>query len=533
MDWGVSEFESELVDAVGTGWVRPRSARLWVRSSKGGRLRVILRDQQDRTITGEGTFEPVRSPELDGSASFRWPEDVEGARELLRPGSNYSYEIVRERDDVRLGHGEIATPPEGDDDCPEKFAIAVASCHQPFEDDGTISKKASRLVDKAHEVLDAHHVKAVVLCGDQMYTDYPQTKSLFEDEFFAKVGPRGRSSMLECSREEVRSLLHARYRAFWGMNEFQRLQADWACYPMLDDHEIVDNFGSAPAHDTDEWRAIRAGALDACHDYQTSRVLGRHGSRPDSLHYGFRWGPVGCFVMDLRSEKRATEDECSIYSTQQLEDLARFLRGNEDAGLLMVTLSVPLAHIPEWMSAAGKVFEGEGGDLADRWGQPAARRSRDQVMALLYEHRQRRPWQPLVLLGGDVHMGAVSELRWKDDSAASMYQLISSPLTNDETPVVKLGSALAHEMLQEIEGPEGVPAAQVRLLPGSAGLNRNPLPALNMGIVEVTRREGRTFFKLMQLALGDDDEPHIVYESAELPGPMGGGPAARGDYLTK
>ena len=57
----MSEFESELVDAVGTGWVRPRSARLWVCSSKGGRLRVILRDQQDRTITGEGTFEPIVS----------------------------------------------------------------------------------------------------------------------------------------------------------------------------------------------------------------------------------------------------------------------------------------------------------------------------------------------------------------------------------------------------------------------------------------------------------------------------------------
>ena len=336
--------------------------------------------------------------------------------------------------------------------------------------------------------------------------------------------------MLDCSRDEVRSLLHGRYRAFWGMDAFQRLQADWACYPMLDDHEMVDNFGAAPAHDTDEWHAFRQGSLDACHDYQTSRVLGGQGARPSSLHYGFRWGPVACFVMDLRSEKRADDDTCSIYGAKQLADLAAFLRGNEDAGLMMLTLTVPLAHMPEWMSAAGKALEGEGGDLADRWGQPAARQSRDQVMALLYEHRQKRPWQPLVLLGGDVHMGAVSELRWTDGTTQSVYQLISSPLTNDETPVIKLGSALAHEALQEIDGPDGVPPAAVRLLPGIAGLDRNPLPALNMGLVEVSQREGRTFFKLMLLALGEDDEPHVVYESAELPGPAGGGPAARGDY---
>ena len=522
-------FEVELEDAVATGWVRERSARLWARSSKGGRLRVRLWEQDSDRIE-EAIISPQWRAQVDRTTTFRWPEDVEGARGALRPGVAYAYEIIREEDDKQLGHGEFETSPERPEEYPERFAFAFTSCHQPFDDDGKISEHAVRLVSKVHEVLDEHHVKAVFLCGDQMYSDYPSTMSLFDDKYFAEVGPPDRKSILECSPEEVRELFHKRYRAFWGMENFQRLQADWASYPMLDDHEMVDNFGSAPKHSTPEWAAVRQGALDACHDYQTSRVLGQPNERPSSLHYGMRWGPVATFVMDLRSEKRATEDRCDIFSTDQLADVARFLRGNEDASLLILVLTVPLAHMPEWMSAVGKTLEGEGGDLADRWGQPAARESRDRMMALLYEHRRRRPWQPLVMVGGDVHMGAVSELRWEDESAQSIYQLISSPLTNDEARSIQIGSALSHEALQSISGPEGVPAAKVRLLPGTAGLDRNPLSALNVGLVECTWRDSRLFFRLMFLALDDEGEPKVVYESAELPGPMGGGPAARGDY---
>lgn len=522
----MEHFESELDDSVGTGWVRPRAARLWVRSAKAGRLRVRLLDSNGQLLD-EGTFDPPTDEALDGTATFRWPDDVDGATTALEPAHTYDYEVFREPDAL-LGRGRLLTPPLGWDDCPERFAIAVASCHQPFGDDGSSSTKARRLVEKVHEVLDSHDVKAVVLCGDQVYNDQPAALSLFDDEYFAQVAPPGRSSILECTREEVRALVQDRYRAFWGLDGFQRLQSRWACYPIPDDHDLVDNFGSAPEHASETWRAFREGALDACHDYQTSRVLGRHGDRPESLHHSFAWGPLRVFTMDLRSEKTSDGEVCSIYSDHQLAEVERFLHGNEDAGLLALVLSVPIAHIPEWLSAIGKPLEGEGGDLADRWGQPAARRSRDRLMALLHEHRERRPWQPLVLLGGDVHMGAVSELRWAD-GAASIHQLISSPLTNDEAAVFQHGSALAHEALQTIDG-EGYPRCDVRLLPGTAALERNPVPALNVGIVEVSVREGRCFFRLQLLALNDEGEPVLVYESAELPGPMGGGPEARGDY---
>jgi len=522
----MSIFEGELSNAVGTGWVRPRSARLWLRSERQGPLRVVLREPDGRVLD-ERPFEPPSMGATDGTATFRWPEDVGGR--ALEPNRSYDYQIVRPGDDTELGQGRLLTPPAGWDDCPERFTIAVASCHQPFAEDGRSSEKARRLVNQVHSVLDDHGVKAVVLCGDQVYTDLPPELSLFDEGFFAQVAPPGRSSVLECSREEVRALIQGRYRAFWSMDGFQRLQARWACHPIPDDHDIVDNFGSDPAHSEPRWRTFRDGALDACHDYQTCRVLGRPGDRPPSLHHTFRWGPLGVFVMDLRSAKQTDGHLCSVYSDAQLADLEHFLRSNEDAGMLAIVLSVPLAHVPEWFANAGKSVEGEGGDMADRWAQPATRRARDRLMAILHEHRVRRPWQPLVLFGGDVHTGAISELRWGDGTTGSVYQLTSSPLTNDEERHLQLGSAMAHESLQTIEG-EGYPPCDVRLMPGVATKDYNPVPELNVGLLEVSIRDGRCFFRMKLLAL-DGDETAVVYESAELPGPLGGGPAARGDYV--
>jgi len=524
----MDSFEGEIVDMVGNGWVKPHSARLWVRSSRPGVLRVRLYDEE-RTLLDEGLVALAHHEARDGTASFCWPDDVNGASTPLEPNRVYHYQVTRD-DDCQLGWGRFETPPLGWDDSPEHFAIAVASCHQPFDGEGRISKKANRLVDKVHEVLDAHHVEAVILCGDQVYNDLPEPLSLFDDDYFQRVAPPGRESVLECSREEVRRLVQARYRAFWSMEGFQRLQSRWACFAIPDDHDIVDNWGSTPEHSKAEWQTFADGSLDACHDYQTSRVLGHSDERPESLHHTFRWGPVAGFVMDLRSQKHTDGERCTMFSDEQLEELKAFLRGNEDAGILTVTLSVPLAHVPEWMQDLGKPLDGEGGDLADRWSQDHAHHARDQLMAVFHEHRVRRPWQPLVLFGGDVHVGAVSELRFEHGTTGSIHQLISSPLTNDEAQVFQFGSALAHEVLQTIEG-EGYPACEVRLLPGTVGLKTNPVPELNVGLMEVWLRDGRCYFRLKLLALGDDGEPVIVYESAELPGPRGGGPEARGEYV--
>ncbi|MBW1803564.1 MAG: alkaline phosphatase D family protein [Deltaproteobacteria bacterium] len=74
----------------------------------------------------------------------------------------------------------------------------------------------------------------------------------------------------------VRKAFQQRYRQFLWMNEVQRFYADYPCYPILDDHEILDDWGSEPVHTVPEdgldYGNLRTGALRAYIDYQASRL---------------------------------------------------------------------------------------------------------------------------------------------------------------------------------------------------------------------------------------------------------------------
>ena len=55
-----------------------------------------------------------------------------------------------------------------------------------------------------------------VLMGDQMYADYPEKLSLFDEKFFRTIAPPGRASILECSREEIRALYQPDWKVWFG-----------------------------------------------------------------------------------------------------------------------------------------------------------------------------------------------------------------------------------------------------------------------------------------------------------------------------
>lgn len=176
------------------------------------------------------------------------------------------------------------------------------------------------------------------------------------------------------------------------------------------------------------------------------------------------------------------------------------------------------------MTSIGTHLLGDGSDIHDRWSQPQARGARDAVMRLLHRHRTQRPWQGL--LGGDVHVGAVTELSWEDASVPSVFQLASSPLTNDEVRVAKQLSGLAFATTTCIETPDDLPDAHVRMLPGIGSMDRNPLPDLNVGLLSIERTGARSRYNLGLIGAGDDGVGP-VYQSAQLPGPVGCGPGAR------
>ncbi|HWB76136.1 MAG TPA: alkaline phosphatase D family protein, partial [Nannocystaceae bacterium] len=436
-------FDGEATRLVAVGIPDHRSARVWVRSDRSGAHMLTL-ERDGGQLVHRGRFEVPDDPACDRTTAVRIPEDIDGPP--LHAYTRYRVEI-HAADGTSIGAARFTTAPLGEHDAPDRFALALASCHQPFADDGSIQPGAAEVLHELPELLEQHGVEAVLLLGDQMYNDLPAGHSLFDDAAFARVAPKGRKHVLECSREEVRAILQQRYRVFWKVPAFARLQARFPSLCMLDDHELVDNFGTAPEHREPPWRTFAAGALDAFHDYQGLRTSDR--PRPEEFSARFAWGPVAALVLDLRSQRVAFEERIEVLGESQWRALDRFLDDEVKRPVLMLGLSVPLVHAAEWVVASANLLAPRGSAAHEQWSHPHQAGQRDRLVHRLLEHRRRAPQQRIVLLSGDVHVGTVCELSIGD--TAPILQVVSSALTNYESVVVRAGSSESAELARELE----------------------------------------------------------------------------------
>lgn len=164
----------------------------------------------------------------------------------------------------------------------------------------------------------------------------------------------GTACTTDCTGEEVRRIYQERYRRFWNQPEWKALHAEIPYYPILDDHDIIDNWDSRPEHLTPKWQAVGAGGCMAYFDYQGSRELSSvTGDRPESFHYPIVYGHTAVFVMDLRSNRRAGDDG-QLLGISQEEDPIRFLETHWDKKVLFILISVPVVHLPRFLPFRGK-----------------------------------------------------------------------------------------------------------------------------------------------------------------------------------
>ncbi len=426
----------------------------------------------------------------DDTLAFDVPGDAPGLDPLL-PERSYRVR-VRALDGTLLGEGRFRTAAEQPG--PGRFAFALASCHQPFDRRGHLVPESVRMLESVGDALAEHDARFLLEMGDQIYADYPPSHSLF-GKFFRTVAPRGRKDVFECTREEIRRLYHERHRIFFGVEPFAALHGRLPCYPILDDHEIRDNYGSSPDHSSERWRAIREGARDAFYDYQASRVLTPHEASA-SFHYGFVNGPVAVFVMDLRSERRADARVVSVCSDGQFEALGSFLERHAERPVAAIVVSVPVAHVSDKPAWVGLKLLGQATDVADRWSNPKAIADRDRLLRLLRAHQRAHPEQRMMLLGGDIHVGCLFRIEWAD-SVPPLYQFTSSAISNIQPRVAQWGAEQVPRVLAGVDAG-GDLSARVAVVPGEGGRGENPYGGLNVGIVEVDTTERTSLrFKLI------------------------------------
>lgn len=511
----IKDFQNEpLRDMVAIGAIDAHWARLWVRSDRPGALIVRWWRKGEERYFEETRLEIVEENERDNTCSVQLPPDFTKGGRLI-PLCRYGFRVTRLADGHILGEGSFETAPGHPEQTPSRFSIALMSCHQPFTRKGAVAKKAVQMLRAANHCMRQHNTKFVLMVGDQMYSDYPKSLSLFDPDYFSSIAPPGRRRVQDCSPSEVRRLYQRRYRHFWNLPDWQALHREFPCYLILDDHEMIDNWGSDPAHQSPQWRAVGEGARMACFDYQASRVLPATGALPDNFHYSFAYGHTATFVMDLRSNRKAGEGG-QLYSDAQERNLQDFLHGHRHKKILLIVLSVPAVHLPRQLAKLVARLPPSDEDFSDRWSSGAHVRDRDRFLRIIYRHQRLYPRQHLVLLSGDIHIGCVHQILWRQ-GGPPLYQMISSGITHSPGFLIQTASALSIRLNRSIATLDNSLSGTVRLFKGIGGCAKNPYDGLNLGIIEIETSAPGAEPKVQFLLYGHQKEhPVCVYRSARV-----------------
>lgn len=499
-----------LSDAVAIGRIGAHNARLWFRSGTPGR--VAIEWEGEGGDSGRASAEIAHENDGDNTGAVEIPGSGR-----LRPLARYFYR-ARHEDGHILGEGNFVTAPASAAETPEKFSIALMSCHQPFDDNGEIMADASAMLRATQKCLREENVRLVLMVGDQMYSDYPGSLSLVNRDFFKVKAPPGRKELTDCNAEEVRRLYQERYRHFWNLPEMKAIQAEHPVYMIWDDHDIVDNWGSDPAHQEPPWKSVGEGARRAAFDYQASRVMDWQPLR--AFDYPIVYGNQAIYIMDLRTERRVGRNG-RLFSDEQQQRLCAFLEEHADKPFVHIVLSVPLIHLPRFLSQIVARMTPNGEDFSDRWSSWTHVRDRDAFLKLIHAHQQRHPKQRVVLLSGDIHIGCVHELRWQDESPHRLYQVVSSGYTHKTGPLIAFGSKNLIRLTRRVQTRDGQRVGRVRFFRGNARESRtgNPLGGLNFGLIEIASGDdGASAEARFRLYTHDGDEPVCVYRSPPVTG---------------
>ncbi|HEY0709867.1 MAG TPA: alkaline phosphatase D family protein, partial [Polyangia bacterium] len=373
----------ELAAAVAVGSVDHRSVRIWARvpTESESPLAFVLFPPEGPKVQAHVSRRPDAS--ADHTLVFTYPDDFASVPDL-RPSTRYRFRLQTDAETL-IGEGGFDTAPTGLADTPDRFCFAFSSCHQPFSKDGTPGDESLAMLAAADRALAEHGAKFLLMLGDQVYSDEPAVYSVHGD---VHLDDKLKSALLSASPEEIRAAYHRQYRRSWAVPGFMRLQSQRVTYCVPDDHEIVDNWGSAPEHATPEWQKVGAGALQAYFDYQGSRSWPPGTKPPTNLARSFSYGSIAIFLMDVRSERRGTEGQEQVLSEAQVEALERFLKTHRDRHAVFIAVGVPIVHIPGWLNRMGEKITPKGNDLHDRWSHPPLIPQRDRILSMLAEHRK-------------------------------------------------------------------------------------------------------------------------------------------------
>lgn len=423
------------------GHTTPNSARVFVR----------VPNDAPHALTIDGRAVPVR---VDPEADLTTVVTIDG----LLPAREYPLDLVDARGRSVLP-AELAPRVRTLAENPERLCFAFVSCHLPFSATGLTASVGA--LDALLEEVVARDVRFVLHIGDQIYADAPGLPDL-------------NVWRIASARRDVdhRALYHALYRGYFAVPAMRRLHARVPNLMIWDDGEIHDTWGSIPLEgiEADIGKDMFEAARRAYVDYQHSH---NPQTAPGDYHYSFDAGPASFFVLDLRSRRDALER--TLLGQRQWAALEAWIAATERRPFRFVVSSVPLLHTPdllvEWITRIGTTIAGAiPPAFHDRWSADAFHEELERLLALLLPRN-------IVVLSGDIHIGAASDIRADSEPSHVVRQWISSAITHEASLAQRLKSEIVSRMTN-LATPWSVTKHFHEM--------RN-----NFGIVELVRRDER------------------------------------------
>jgi hypothetical protein len=260
---------------------------------------------------------------------------------------------------------------------------------------------------KLKERIDAGEVDLVLHGGDQVYAD--GIKSMFEsDPAHTAVKPTDAARVAALT-----AFYRQLYTKTWGVPEVAAVLGSVPNVMTWDDHDIYDGYGSHD-HDGDgPEQALFAAARQAYHEFQVS-----HGPGPldaaSSTMTAWTHEKVGFLLLDTRTNRRWTESR--VLGDTQIQVAKDWAAKNaKDLKRLYVVSSIPLVHAQvAAVLALLKVSPGTESvedDLRDAWVSSNNRNECQRLAKWLFSVHTSTPGPQVTVLGGDVHVAALAEIR--------------------------------------------------------------------------------------------------------------------------
>jgi cholesterol oxidase len=324
--------------------------------------------------------------------------------------------------------------------------------------------------------------------GDQVYVD--DTAGAFEPAAVVASQPSDKANA-------QRDVAHA-YALNFGLVATRRAMGRLPSYPMLDDHEVFDNWTAQVRTDPKRSQQMQEG-LEAFKSLQLPRApSGRLSKAAGCFSYGFRPGGYAFFVLDTRSKRELR--------TPANAATAQIVPGQTLTALTSALLAIQKAQpdLPKFIACPSPILPIERCALQ---AEPAARMASDtwsgfsaSLDALLRFIRDEQI-RHVVLLSGDSHLSSVTTLSFPAQGKRAANRVISIVSSGFYAPWPFANQAPRDVVL---EGPVNLAA------PGRADLSgQMQLHAMSTtsgyAVVTVLAKGGGQAPGLLKVSLRDGD----------------------------